>query len=1211
MSFTHLHLHTEYSLLDGACRIGALVSRAKELGFSALSVTDHGVMYGVIDFYRACLKEGVKPIIGCEVYVAPRSRFDKAYELDRGYFHMVLLCENNVGYQNLVKLVSLGFTEGFYSKPRVDDELLEKYHEGLICLSACLSGEIPKKLLSGDFSAALEKARYYQSVFGKDNFFIELQDHGIDEQRRINPDLIRISREISAPLVCTNDVHYIIRDDAYIHQVLLCVQTNHTVNDPDKAGFSSEEFYLKSEDEMRSLFPDLPEAFDNTALIARRCNVTFTFGERKLPRFDVPGGEDHYAYFRRKCFEGLYRLYGEHPEKTVIDRLEYELSVIRSMGFVDYFLIVADFVGFAKSRGIPVGPGRGSGAGSLCAYCMSITGLDPLKYNLLFERFLNPERVSMPDFDVDFCQLRRGEVIDYVIDKYGADHVSQIVTFGTMKAKLAVRDVGRALDLPYARVDRIAKLIPDSLNMTIETALSSSAELKKQYDSDAAVKNLIDTARRVEGMPRNVSTHAAGVVITDRPVSDYVPLSKSDDVTVTQFTMTTLEELGLLKMDFLGLRNLTIIQDAVTMIRRTRPDFDLDAIDFSDKNVYAMISSGMTDGVFQLESGGMKSLLTRLKPSGFEDIIAAISLYRPGPMDSIPAYIKNRRNPALITYKHPLLEPILNVTYGCVVYQEQVMQILRTLAGYSLGRADIVRRAMSKKKHDVMERERGVFIHGCQNESGEVEVEGCLRRGIDEETAVSIFSEMETFASYAFNKSHAAAYAVIAYQTAYLKCYFKREYMSALLSSVIESQNKTAFYIAECKRLNIRVLPPSVNESEADFTVSGKNIRYGLSAVKNLGRGLINTISSERKNGKYVSFYDFCSRVYGASGMNAKALESLVKCGALDDLGANRKQMLMSVESVLSSLSFEKNRGAVGQISIFDALSDSSSDAAFEMPVMEEYPLFERLAMEKDVAGMYLSGHPIDGYAAFCEHVGADRIGELVDAESGVAHDRQPVRLVAIVTKNRSQVTKSKRMMAFVTVEDRFGSIELIIFPNVLDRCSSSLYVGAVVDVAGTVSLKEDEEPKVIAESVRPLPPAEQLTFDKTPPARADKTDIHYSENELYSSRSGSRAPAVENPVPAIGNFTPAADARAMAGSPALNSSPDVKLYLKVDSLESNAFKKVENLLELFRGNTKVVFYLADSKRQLLAPSNLWVKLNDTLLFELRYQLGDDCVKIK
>ena len=1165
MSFVHLHVHTEYSLLDGACRISRLVTRAKELGQSALAITDHGVMYGVIDFYRECKKQGIRPIIGCEVYVAPRSRFDKTFELDKDYYHLILLCENQTGYQNLMKLVSLGFTDGFYNKPRVDRELLERYHEGLICLSACMSGEVPKRLLAEDEAGALESARYYQRVFGKDNYFIELQNHGIKEQEPLNRKLIRIARQIGAGLVVTNDCHYIRKEDNRLHDILLCIQTNSTVNNK-KMGFETEEFYLKSEEEMRAMFSGVDEAIANTAKIADRCQVEFEFGNRKLPDFKTPNNEDHYEYFRRLCYDGLYRHYGDNPDASLVKRLDYELSIIRKMGFVDYFLIVSDFVQYAKSKDIPVGPGRGSGAGSLCAYCMGITGIDPIKYNLLFERFLNPERVSMPDFDIDFCKDRRGEVIDYVIRKYGADHVAQIVAFGTMQARGAVRDVGRVLDIPYATVDKIAKMIPFSFDMTVDKALTMSAELRQSYQQDDTVKQIIDIARDLEGVPRHITLHAAGVVITDKPVSDYVPLAKSDDAVVTQFTMTTLEELGLLKMDFLGLRNLTVIHDAEMMIRKRIPEFSIDQIDYADKAVYAMISSGDTDGVFQFESGGMKNVLMQLRPERFEDLIAVISLYRPGPMDSIPTYIRNRHHPEQITYKHPLLEPILNVTNGCIVYQEQVMQIFRSLAGYSLGRADIVRRAMSKKKHDVMEREKQIFIHGLVGENGEVEVEGCLRRGINERTALSIFAEMESFASYAFNKSHAAAYAAVSYQTAFLKCRYPREYMAALLSSVIESQNKTAVYIGECHRMGVAVLPPSVNESDSKYTVSGGNIRFGLSAVKNLGLAFIAAIINERRLKPYASYYDFCKRLNG-KGLNARSLESLIKCGALDSLGCNRRQMLAVSKMILEDLEYDRKRGGgAGQISLFD-MSAGGSDDSIVIPELEEFPLIELLNMEKDTAGMFLSGHPIDEYAAFANSVNADRISDVLNVEDSRYHDRSKVKLVATVNHNKTQITKNNKMMAFAEVEDRSGACEIIVFPNVLEEARSALYAGAVVEIEGTLSMKEDEEPRVLADQITALPPAAQLKVSAAQPRRP-----------------------VEQPV---------------------QIRQDQTLYLKVPSLESEAYLKAKNILEIFGGNTRVVFYLSESKKQLLAPQSLWTHINPTMLGELQYQLGAENVILK
>ncbi|MCH5303499.1 MAG: DNA polymerase III subunit alpha [Ruminococcus sp.] len=1162
MSFVHLHVHSEYSLLDGACRIKELPKKAKEMGQTALAITDHGVMYGAVDFYRACKNEGIKPIIGCEVYVAPRTRHDKVAAYDKEYYHMVLLCENNIGYQNLIKLVSYGFTEGFYNKPRIDDELLEKYHEGLICLSACLAGEIPQKLLKDDYNGAKEKALYYQNIFGKDNFFIELQNHGIEEQLRTNPDLIKISEEIGAELVVTNDSHYINKSDAKTHSILLCIQTNKTINDEDRMEFKTDEFYLKSEEEMRSLFKEIPQAFDNTQKIADRCNVEFEFGVRKLPHFDLPEGVDHFEYFKNECYKGLYKHYGESPDKSLTDRLEYELSTINRMGFVDYYLIVNDFVQFAKRSDIPVGPGRGSGAGSLCAYCIGITDVDPIKYNLLFERFLNPERVSMPDFDIDFCKNRREEVIDYVIKKYGSDHVAQIIAFGTMAARGSIRDVGRALAVPYSAVDRIAKLVPFELNMTIEKALKLSSELKNLYDTDPQTKNIIDIALKLEGMPRHATMHAAGVVITENPVSDYVPLSSNDGNVVTQFTMTTLEELGLLKMDFLGLRNLTVIDDTVRMIKQSEPDFSLDNISVDDSAVYKMMSSGDSEGVFQFESQGMRNVLTQLKPDCFEDLIAVISLYRPGPMDSIPTYIDCRHNSSHIRYKHPMLEDILDVTYGCIVYQEQVMQILRKLGGYSLGRADIVRRAMSKKKHDVMERERKIFIEGLLDESGNVVVEGCLRRGIDRKTATSIYDEMESFASYAFNKSHATAYAKVSFQTAWLKCHYPRQYMASLLSSVLDNQNKLAVYIAECHRLGIQVLPPDVNSSSYGFTVSQHNIRYGLLAIKNLGKQFIDSIIEQRRLGKYKSFYDFCKRVYGKS-MNIRAVESLIKCGALDTLGLNRRQMLTMSKAVISGIEHETKKNIRGQMSFFDMGGESAEFSAEpEIPNVPEFSKDELLFMENEVAGMYLSGHPIDEYEDFINAVKCDKIGDIVNQENKIYKDNSSVRVVCIVSKLKNQITKSNRMMAFVTVEDRFGSAEAIVFPDVFSKCGGLISQGNVVEIFGTVSLKEDEEPKIICNEIRAV----------------DKNSIPKPQSETKKQAS--------------------------------KNTPK-KLYLRIDNLDSELYKKAFRVIDIFGGRTPVVFCLTESGKSFIAPENMWVSLNDVMIKELKYQLGDDNVIVK
>lgn len=1177
MSFTHLHVHTEYSLLDGACRIGELVSAAKNLGQTALAITDHGVMYGVIDFWRECKKQGIKPIIGCEVYVAPRSRFDKMSEFDREYYHMVLLCKNQVGYNNLIKLVSLGFTDGFYVKPRIDDELLEKYHEGLVCLSACLAGEIPRKLLNSDYESAKKKAIYYNNLFGQNNFYIEIQNHGIKEQIKIIPDLIKLSKETGIPTVFTNDCHYVKKEDANIHSILLCIQTNHTINDEDKMEFGTEEFYLKSEDEMRRLLPDLSEAFDNTSKIADICNLEFEFGKRKLPVFDVPNNEDHYEYFRRRCYEGLYKKYGNTPSKEITDRLEYELSTISRMGFVDYYLIVFDFIDYARKQGIPVGPGRGSGAGSLCAYCIGITGIDPIKYNLLFERFLNPERVSMPDFDIDFCKDRRGEVIDYVVRKYGYDRVAQIIAFGTMAARGAVRDVGRALAIPYNVCDSVAKLIPFELNMTIKKALEISKELRTRYNTDPQIKRLLDTSMAIEGMPRHATTHAAGVIISDRAVSDYVPLAMNDSQVVTQFTMTTLEELGLLKMDFLGLRNLTVINDAVMLIKNKKADFDIDSISLSDKAVFNMLSSGNTEGVFQFESQGMRNVLTQLKPDSFEDLIAVISLYRPGPMDSIPTYIENRHNPHKVKYLHPMLEDILDVTYGCIVYQEQVMQIFRKLAGYSLGRADIVRRAMSKKKHDVMEKERKIFIEGFVNEDGVVEVEGCINRGVSREIAEEIYEQMKSFASYAFNKSHAASYAYISYQTAWLKCYYPKEYMAALLSSVLDNQNKLASYITECLRLGIEVLPPHVNYSSHGFTVVGGNIRYGLMAIKNLGRTLIDEIIAARNKKPFISLYDFCNRLYSRS-LNSRAVDSLIKSGALDNMGANRRMMLGAVKSVLDDLDYEKRRNMAGQLSLFGGNDDNNAQRSYNIPEVEEFSLTELLHMEREMTGFFLSGHPISEYEWYSKRIKATSIGDIISLDSTAdIVDGDKVRLVCIVSKYRTQITKSNQMMAFVTVEDRSGIMELVVFPKVLSEFGSLLFEGSVICVDGTVNLREDEDAKVLINRVSKIP---------------DKS-VYLSQAQITDSST------VSDKV-----------ARASKDEDT-NKGKVSALYLKLANMEDSPFDKVRNLLEIFDGNTPVVLYLTDTNKQLRAPQSLWIDVNDVLIRELKKLIGEDSVKLK
>lgn len=1161
MGFVHLHLHTEYSLLDGACRIQPLMQAVKQQGQTAVAITDHGVMYGAIDFYRAAKENGVHPIIGCEVYVARRTRFDKVHGMDNEPYHLVLLCENNTGYQNLIQIVSQAWTEGFYSKPRVDMELLERHSEGLIALSACLAGEIPRRLMEDDYAAAREAALRYESIFGKGNFYLEMQDHGLHEQKIVNSGVVRLSQETGIPLVATNDCHYIRQQDSRTHLILLCIQTNHTIEDPDKMEFGTDQFYVKSEEEMRALFP--AEACDNTVVIANRCQVEFEFGHTKLPAFQTPNGEDNAAYFRDLCYQGLHRFYGESPDPAVTERLEYELGVIESMGYVNYYLIVYDFIRYAKSVDIPVGPGRGSGAGSLAAYCVGITGVDPIRYDLLFERFLNPERVSMPDFDIDFSDERRGEIIEYVVSKYGADHVAQIVTFGTMAARGSIRDVGRAMAIPYNVVDGVAKLVPIELNITLEKALRTSPDLRQRYETDPQIHELIDMAKQVEGMPRNASTHAAGVVITDRPVSTYVPLAKNGDAIVTQFTMTTLEELGLLKMDFLGLRNLSVLNDAQEAIRKQQPDFAIEKIPFDDPKVFEMLSAGTTDGVFQFESGGMRSVIAQLKPENLEDLIAVISLYRPGPMDSIPKYIDNRHHPERVTYRHPMLAKILDVTYGCIVYQEQVMQIFRTLAGYSLGRADIVRRAMSKKKVSVMEKEREIFLYGLTREDGTIEVEGCLRRGVDEAAAKEIFSEMESFASYAFNKSHAAAYATISYQTAWLKCHYPHEYMAALLTSVLDNTNKIAVYISECNRLGIRVLPPNINQSGRGFTVAGRDIRFGLLAVKNLGDGFLRNVLTEREqNGRFETFYQFCKRMYGKD-LNRRALESLVKCGALDSLDYNRNQMLESVSKVLDALDSDKRRNVDGQLGFFDTPELQTEKEEFTIPPMPDFTDADKLVMEKEVTGMYLSGHPMGRYLHVYDRIGAARTGELLEdvrEHTGRYHDEDKLTLLGVISSVKLKVTKSGSRMAFLLLEDMFGSIEILVFPNVLERYGQLIAEGTVVCAYGRLSLTEDKEPKLVCEQLMPPPSLEGREGDTPQPAKKQ------------SKRPG--------------------------------------LYLKLPGRDSRQYQKALQYIEVFDGATPLYLFFEDTKKLVQAPTQYRVSVNDVLIKALGELLGSENVAV-
>ena len=1074
MGFVHLHVHTEYSLLDGACRIGRLLDRVQSLGQEAVAMTDHGNLFGAIDFYKAARERGVKPILGCEVYVAQRTRFDKVHELDGENRHLVLLCENNTGYRNLCKLVSRAWTEGFYNRPRVDLQLLEQYHEGLIALSACVSGEIPRALLRGDYPGAREAALRYRDIFGPESFYLELQDHGLRDEKYVNPSLVRLSEETGIPLVCTNDCHYIEPGDREMHRVLLCVQTGRTLDEEGGLDFGSGELYVKSGEEMAALFPDHPEALANTERIARRCQVEIEFGKTKLPRFDVPDGTPSGVFFRRLCREGLRARYGEHPGEALEKRLEYEIGTIEQMGYVNYYLIVWDFVRYAKSAGIPVGPGRGSGAGSLAAYCVGITNVDPIRYGLIFERFLNPERVSMPDFDIDFSDERRDQIIAYVQKKYGEDHVAQIVTFGTMAARAAIRDVGRVMALPRAKIDQTAKLVPGEPGTTLEKALAQSAGLRRLCEEDAQIRAMVSMARKVEGMPRNTSTHAAAVLITDQPVVEYVPLARNGDVTVTQFTMTAIEELGLLKMDFLGLRNLSVIDNAVKLIRKKEPDFTLDRMPEDDPETFAMLAGGFTSGVFQFESPGMTRLLVQSRADSIEDLTAIISLYRPGPMQFIPTYLENRRDPGKIRYRDPRLKPILGVTFGCIIYQEQVMRIFRELAGYSLGRADIVRRAMSKKKRGVLEREKRIFIHGQRREDGSWEVEGCVNRGVPESVAEALFQEIGDFASYAFNKSHAAAYAVLAYQTAWLKRHYPREYMAALLSSVLDSPGKVAEYTEECKRLGLRVLPPHVNRSGVSFTPDGDSLRFGLAAVKNLGRGVIARMERERQGGgDFAGFVDFCRRMQGKD-MNRRAIESLVKCGALDGMGSNRREMLLAVEQVLNSLENQRHRNLEGQMDFFGAPGVwGESGREEEIPKAEDFSPMEKLAMEKEVTGLYLSGHPMSAYRDAYASGRCARILDILRSAGGEEgetgyQDGQRVTLLGVVTGVRRKATRAGAQMAFATLEDLYGAMTLLVFPRVLEEQGGLLREGMTLQAQGRLSFQEEKEPELLCDRLAP-----------------------------------------------------------------------------------------------------------------------------------------------
>ena len=1093
MAFTHLHVHTEYSLLDGSNKIKECVKRVKELGMDSCAITDHGVMYGVIDFYRAAREAGINPILGCEVYVAPNSRFDK--ELTGGedrYHHLVLLAENNQGYANLMKIVSRGFTEGYYYKPRVDFEILEQFHEGIIALSACLAGEVPRYIEKGLLEEAKACARKYEACFGKGNYFLELQDHGIPMQQTVNNALLSMSRELDIPLVATNDVHYTYAEDAQAHDVLLCIQTAKLLTDEDRMRYEGGQYYIKSEEEMKALFPYALEALENTHKIAQRCHVEIEFGVTKLPRFEVPDGYDSWTYLNKLCLDGLKERFPE-DDGTLRERLDYELGTIRKMGYVDYFLIVWDFINYAKEHGIPVGPGRGSAAGALVSYCLKITNIDPIRYNLLFERFLNPERVSMPDIDIDFCYERRQEVIEYVRKKYGDDKVVQIVTFGTLGAKGVIRDVARVMDIPYSFADSISKMVPNELNMTLEKALEMNQELRTLYDTNEQVHELIEMCKKLEGLPRNSSMHAAGVVICQKPADEFVPLSRGSDGSITtQFTMTTIEELGLLKMDFLGLRTLTVIQDAVDLVEAGHGiRLDMDKIDYDDKKVYDFIGTGKTDGVFQLESGGMKNFMKELKPRSLEDVIAGISLYRPGPMDFIPRYIAGKNNVDSITYETPLLEPILAPTYGCIVYQEQVMQIVRQLGGYTLGRSDLVRRAMSKKKQAVMEKERANFIYGNEEEG----VPGCISKGISEQVASHIYDEMMDFAKYAFNKSHAACYAVVAYQTAYLKYYYPVEFMAALMTSVIDNSTKVTEYIVTCRNMGITILPPDVNAGQADFSVQDGKIRFALTALKSVGRPVIQAIVDERqKNGPYTSLKNFIDRTVDCD-VNKRVIENLIKAGAFDSIPGNRRQLLSVYAEILDAQVRDKKTGFAGQMSLFDLVSAEEKEAMEQkLPDLPEFPKETLLAFEKEVVGFYVSGHPLEEYSLFIQRRTAAKTSDFyLDEETGTTRveDGKEYTIAGILTDKRLKYTKNNKTMAFLTIEDMYGSLEVILFPRDYERNMEKLNVDARVFVKGRAQVEDLKDGKLIGSQV--------LFFEEMPRRLA----VYFADKQEYLSRAG------------------------------------------------------------------------------------------------------------
>lgn len=1190
MSFTHLHLHTEYSLLDGACRIPKLVERIKALGMTSCAITDHGVMYGCIDFYSAMKDAGVKPIIGCEVYVC-RDRLDKS-AANREYSHLILLCENNTGYQNLMKLVSEGFLTGYYYRPRIDYNLIRQHSEGLICLSACLSGDLPKLLLQGRYDDAEAYVREMQDIFGEKNFYVEIMDHGIREEKIVMPRLISLAREMNVPLVATNDCHYLEEKDADAQEVLLCIQTGKTLDDANRMRMDTRQLYVKSEDEMRTLFAACPDAVDRTQEIADRCNVEFEFGVTRLPHYPVPEGETALSMLTRLTHEGLRERYPDAKETDEPwQRLNYELNVISSMGYVDYFLIVWDFIRYAKSQGIMVGPGRGSGAGSIVAYSLGITMLDPLKYQLLFERFLNPERVTMPDIDVDFCYERRQEVIDYVARKYGADHVSQIITFGTLQAKGCIRDVGRVLGMSYQDTDAVAKAIPFDLGMTLEKALTLSPLLKTMYDEQPEVHRLIDTAMTLEGMPRHASTHAAGVLITGKPVMEYVPLQRNDEVITTQYPMGTIERLGLLKMDFLGLRTLTVIRDTLDMLREQGIDMKPEDIPRDDPAVYEMISAGDTDGVFQLEGGGMRTFLTNMKPTCFEDIIAAISLYRPGPMESIPRYIQGKQNPSSIHYETEKLRPILDVTYGCMVYQEQVMQIVRDLAGYSYGRSDLVRRAMAKKKHKVMAQEREYFIHGKLNDDGTIDVPGCVRNGVPEEVASHLYDEMTAFASYAFNKSHAAAYAVVCIETAWLKRYHPVPFMAAILNSVYGNPAKIAAYIQYCRSRGIAILPPDVNRSQWKFTVAKApdgqlGILFGLGAVKTVGQGAVDAIIRERKNGAYRDIFDFCRRI-DTSECNKRVVESLIKAGAFDGMGGNRPQLLAVFESAMDANSSLRKQTVDGQISLFDMAFGGAPlvQENHTLPNLPDYPLRQRLALEKEIAGVYITGHPLDDYRDVLGKLPfstADLDGLEEREDRGLSLDGQIVDMGGILTEVKGKATKKGAYMGFITLEDLTGQIECLVFPKVYERYQGMMAVDDLVVLHGRLSIREEEAPKLLVEKLIPL------------------EAWHPEESAPAAPMGQSTARPVPPPKRHTSEAPKLTDAQAAAKAPR-------KLYLRLNRPQMDA---ASSTLSLYPGSVPVYLHLPAEKMTLLAPKTGWCDASDGCLNRLNALLGAENVKL-